>query len=63
VKKIVKWRWVIFPWHQMEDLSEFIKKLKEEGIRSESDLQNSLKQRYDMDIPTDKIREVLSIIG
>jgi hypoxanthine phosphoribosyltransferase len=63
VKKIVKWRWVIFPWHQMEDLSAFIKKLQEEGICSESDLQTSLKQRYDMDIPMDKIREVLSIIG
>lgn len=63
VKKIVKWRWVIFPWHRMEDLSEFIKKLKAEGIRSESDLQTGLKQRYEMDIPMETIREVLSIIG
>ncbi|MEN6331372.1 MAG: phosphoribosyltransferase [Smithella sp.] len=63
VKKIVKWRWIIFPWHRMEDLSEFIKKLKAEGICSENDLKTSLKQRYDMDIPIDTIREVLSIIG
>ena len=47
----------------MEDLSEFIKKLQGEGINSENDLKNSLKQRYDMNIPIDTIREVLSIIG
>ena len=62
-RKIVKWRWVIFPWHRMEDLAEFIKKLKAEGIYSENDLKHSLKQRYAIDVPIDTIREVLSIMG
>jgi len=62
LRKIIKWRWVIFPWHIMEDLSEFILKLKKEGICRENDLRRSLKQRYDIDVPIKTIREVLSII-
>jgi len=63
VRKIIKWRWVIFPWHVMEDLSEFIQKLKAEGITREDDLRSSLKQRYCIDASINRIREVLSIIG
>ena len=63
LRKIIRWRWVIFPWHIMEDLSEFILKMKDEGICRENDLKRSLKQRYDIDVPIKTIREVLSIIG
>ncbi|MBN1547865.1 MAG: phosphoribosyltransferase [Syntrophaceae bacterium] len=61
-RKIIKWRWVIFPWHLMEDLTEFIQRLKAEGICCENDLKHSLKQRYNMDVSINTIREVLSII-
>ncbi len=63
LRKIVKWRWVIFPWHLMEDLTGFIQKLKAEGISRENDLRRRLKQRYAIDVPMNTIREVLSIIG
>jgi uncharacterized protein len=63
LSKIVKWRWVIFPWHLMEDLTEFIQKLKAEGICSENDLRHSLQAKYDIDVPVGTIREVLSIMG
>ena len=63
LRKIIKWRWVIFPWHLMEDLTEFIQKLKAGGVCRENDLRLGLKQRYDIDIPIKAISEVLSIIG
>lgn len=63
LRKIVKWRWVIFPWHLMEDLTGFVQNLKAEGISRENDLRRTLKQRYAVDVRIYTIREVLSIIG
>lgn len=36
VKKMIKWRWVIFPWHVWEDLTGFIESIKatRHGVRS-----------------------------
>jgi hypoxanthine phosphoribosyltransferase len=62
-KKIVRWRWVIFPWHLIEDLTEFIKKLNAEGICREDDVKRSLKEKYDIEVPVNTLREVLSIMG
>jgi len=63
LRKIIKWRWVIFPWHVMEDLTEFVQKLKEEGIRGEEELQSALMQRYCIDVSLEKIRETSATIG
>ena len=63
LKKIIKWRWVIFPWHVMEDLTELIQRLKAGGVSSEDELRSILKQRYDIDSSINTIREVLSFIG
>jgi len=60
VKKIAKWRWIIFPWHVWEDLTSFIKKIKECGIYSIKDIRRELKNRYCIDITIKTIREILS---
>jgi len=60
LREIIKWRWVIFPWHLREDLTGFIERLKAEGVQHENDLRRKLKQRYGIDVPTDTIRDVLS---
>lgn len=60
VKKIAKWRWIIFPWHVWEDLTSFIKKIKECGIYSIKDIRRELKNRYCIDITIETIREILS---
>lgn len=60
VKKIAKWRWIVFPWHVWEDLTSFIKKIKECGIYSIKDIRRELKNRYCIDITIETIREILS---
>lgn len=60
VKKIAKWRWIIFPWHVWEDLTSFIKKINECGIYSIKDIRRELKNRYCIDITIETIREILS---
>lgn len=60
VKKIAKWRWITFPWHVWEDLTSFIKKIKECGIYSIKDIRRELKNRYCIDITIETIREILS---
>jgi uncharacterized protein len=63
LRKVIKWRWIIFPWHLMEDLTQFIQNLQAGGIHTEEHLQLSLKEKYDVDVPIITIRDVLSIIG
>ncbi len=60
VRKIIKWRWVIFPWHIREDITSFIEGLKNEGIRSWQDIRSELKSRYCMSIRSKLIKEILS---
>lgn len=60
VRKIIKWRWVIFPWHLWEDLDGFIVKLKAMGIHHEEAIARELRLRYGIDIKVNMIKEVLS---
>jgi hypoxanthine phosphoribosyltransferase len=60
VKKIIKWRWVTFPWHFWEDMVSFIKEIKADGICSEEDIYIELKKRYAIDIKINTIKEILS---
>ena len=62
VKRVTKWRWVIFPWHLWEDVTGFIKKLRAAGIRRDDDLLHELRERYKIDVHISMIREILSHI-
>ncbi len=60
VRKIIKWRWVIFPWHIREDLTGFIQGMEAEGIRSWQSIYSELKSRYGISIKSKTIKEILS---
>ena len=62
VRKVVKWKWIIFPWHLWEDLTSFVKEIKALGINSEEEIRRELKERYSLDIRIDTIKEILSEI-
>ncbi len=59
VKKIIKWRWVIFPWALWEDLVGFVDRIKTLGIHREEDISRELKRRYNIDAPVGTIKEIL----
>lgn len=60
VRKIIKWRWVIFPWHLWEDLTVFVRDIKDMGIASEEAVRTELRSAYCLDIQIETIREILS---
>ncbi len=59
-RRIIKWRWVTFPWHVCEDLTAFIKEIRACGFRFEEDIRRELKDRYSIDINLKLIKEILS---
>jgi len=59
VRKVGKWKWIIFPWHIWEDLTGFIKKIADSGIRDEENIRNELKQRCNIDVKTGIVKEIL----
>jgi hypoxanthine phosphoribosyltransferase len=61
-RKIVKWKWVTFPWHVWEDMTSFIEELHATGIRRDRTISRELRERYCIDLPADMIREILSRI-
>ncbi len=63
VSKITKWRWVIFPWHIYEDLAGFVKRIKNMGIHSEEDITRELRERYNIVVNIDAIKDVLLELG
>ena len=60
VKKIIKWRWITFPWHFWEDMVTFVEEVKAGGIHSEEDICSELKRRYSIDLKISTIKEILS---
>lgn len=59
VKKVIKWRWIIFPWHLWEDLTGFIKDLWYKGIQEEKKIKAELKKAYDIDIKPELIKSII----
>jgi hypoxanthine phosphoribosyltransferase len=62
LRKVTKWRWVIFPWHLWEDLTGFVKSIWAEGTGSVKDIRHELMERYCIDAKAETIREILSEI-
>lgn len=60
VNKVVKWRWVIFPWHIWEDLMGFVKRIKDLNINREEDIRHELEERYKICVDLETIKKVLS---
>jgi hypoxanthine phosphoribosyltransferase len=60
VRKVQKWKWIIFPWHIWEDLTGFIKKITDSGIRDVDNIRHELKQRCNIDVKTGIVKEILA---
>jgi hypoxanthine phosphoribosyltransferase len=63
VRKITRWRWVIFPWHVWEDLTLFIKEITAERPRSATNVHRELKDRFSLDVSASMVREILDEVG
>ncbi len=63
VAKIIKWKWIIFPWHLWEDITDFIERLQAEGIHRGRAISRALRERYCIDVHEDMVREILSHPG
>lgn len=48
--KVIKWRWLIYPWAQFEDISSFIAKLKPRP-NNRDEVINRLQQDYGIKVP------------
>jgi hypoxanthine phosphoribosyltransferase len=59
VSRVTKWRWIIFPWHIHEDLTGFVKRIKDMGIHSEEDITRELRERYNIVVNIDAVKNLL----
>ncbi len=60
----IAWRWVIFPWNFIEDMSNIVPKILR-SVGSDVDviqIKRKLKQLYKIDISEEKIEEILRIL-
>jgi hypoxanthine phosphoribosyltransferase len=57
--RIVKWRWVIYPWAIFEDLSGFIKRIGSEEWQPVEEIQQRLLQDFQLSIGTGKLGSIL----
>ena len=63
VRKVVKWKWIIFPWHVWEDLTEFVRRIANSGIHNAEDIKRKLEEQYNIKVKIATVREVLSEIN
>lgn len=58
-RKIVKWRWVIYPWAMFEDLSGFINRITGEDWQSVNVIQHRLLHDLQLSIGITKLERIL----
>jgi uncharacterized protein len=59
-QKIIKWRWIIYPWARYEDLAGFAAKIIGDRALDVSQIISELKTRYDLDIKVIELLEILN---
>ncbi len=60
----IAWRWVIFPWNFIEDMSNIVPKILR-SVGSDVDfayIKRKLKQLYKIDVPKETIEEILRML-
>ncbi|MCK5382950.1 MAG: phosphoribosyltransferase, partial [Gammaproteobacteria bacterium] len=60
--KIIKWRWLIYPWAVNEDVSDFLKRLTP-APGSLEDAQIRLAQRFNIKISLKRLRGIYASIN
>lgn len=58
-QKILKWRWIIYPWARYEDLAGFAEKIIQNGTIDLSHIIAEFKHRYDLDLKNTELLEIL----
>jgi hypoxanthine phosphoribosyltransferase len=58
-QKIIKWRWIIYPWARYEDLAGFTEKIIRNKNLDLSQIISQLKSRYELDIKETELQEIL----
>lgn len=61
-EELTEWRWLIYPWAVMEDLSSFLAKMEPRPVSSEAFAQY-LRQQHALVVPEQILRDVLSLNG
>ncbi|MCL7414618.1 MAG: phosphoribosyltransferase [ANME-2 cluster archaeon] len=59
VHRILKWRWIIYPWAMFEDISGFIKRIVGNGWMSVQDIQQRLSHDFQLSISIGKLAGIL----
>lgn len=58
-KRIIKWRWLIYPWAIHEDLNAFISRLSPPP-QSLAEIQRKLAEQFDINVTTKLLRDIIS---
>jgi hypoxanthine phosphoribosyltransferase len=61
-RKVVKWRWIIFPWAVMEDLSAFLA-AADSPIRSTDEFARLLAVKHQLRVAPQLLEDVLAMAG
>jgi len=60
-RKIVKWRWLIYPWAVCEDITEFLKRLSPQP-QTLAEAQRQLAARYGITIPERRLKTICAFM-
>lgn len=58
--RMIKWRWIIYPWAAAEDISEFIKKMRPKPETIE-EIRETLSRDYGIRVPAHIIADILAL--
>lgn len=58
-QKIIRWRWIIYPWARYEDLAGFTEKIIKDRTLDLSRIISEFKSRYGLDIKETELLEIL----
>jgi len=58
-QKILKWRWIIYPWARYEDLAGFAEKILQNMLLDLPQIIAEFKHRYELDLKESELLEIL----
>jgi hypothetical protein len=59
-KRVVKWRWLIYPWALNEDITAFLERLKPAPVTLE-EAQKRLAETFNIRIPLKRLVEIYPV--
>lgn len=58
-QKVIKWRWIIYPWARYEDLAGFTEKILGDELLDVLQIILQFKDRYDIEVGENEVLEIL----